>query len=285
MQTNSVSAYHTVYPLEYGHRTSGEIQVIHDVYSPQLDNTRDILLYLPPSYQKSRKRFPVIYMHDGQNLFDPATSFAGEWGVDEVMEELAYEEGLEAIVVGIPNMGSSRLDEYSPFHDPHQGGGKGNQYLAFLTHTVKPLVDAQYRTKRDRKSTAIMGSSMGGLISLYAYFHREHVFGFAGVMSPSLWFGEGAIFDFVENAPFWPGQIYLDVGTREQGGSLSSLRHLSRSRRTYGQARRMKRILLRKGYRIRTHLLYSEEKWAGHNEAAWARRLPDALRFFLRKEA
>ena len=161
------------------------------------------------------------------------------------------------------------------------GGGKGKLYLSFITHTLKPWIDTQFRTLPDRKHTGIMGSSMGGLISLYGYFHREHRFGFAGVMSPSFWFGKGAIFDYVQNAPYLPGKIYLDVGTREEGGSLVAFRKLARSRRTYGSVRRMKRVLVRKGYRLRHQLRYVEEKWAGHNEAAWARRLPQALRFFL----
>jgi predicted alpha/beta superfamily hydrolase len=224
-------------------------------------------------------------MHDGQNLFDAATSFAGEWGVDEALEALAAEEGLEAIVVGVPNAQAKRLDEYSPFHDAHRGGGKGNQYLAFLTHTLKPLIDAQFRTLPDRRHTGLMGSSMGGLISLYGYFHREHVFGFAGVMSPSLWFGHGAIFEYIQHAPFTPGRIYLDVGTREYGGSMASQRKLASSRHYYGGVRRMKRMLVQKGFRLRHQLLYSEEKWAGHSEDAWARRLPAALRFFLEAPA
>ena len=286
MQKLSWQPYHAIFPREKGHQVSGNIQVLRDVHSPALNNDRDILVYLPPSYSESthgasQKRYPVLYMHDGQNLFDPATSFAGEWGVDEVLETLAAETGLEAIVVGIPNIGNSRLDEYSPFHDPLRGGGRGNLYLSFITHTLKPLIDEQFLTLPDRKHTGIMGSSMGGLISLYGFFHREHIFGFAGVMSPSFWFGHGAIFDYVKNAPFVPGKIYLDVGTREQGGSMVALRKLANSRRTYGSVRRMKRLLVRKGYRLRRQLLYVEEKWAGHNEAAWARRLPQALRFFL----
>ncbi len=260
---------------------AGNILVTRHFHSPQLNNDRDILVYLPPSYGRSSKRYPVLYMHDGQNLFDPSTSFAGEWGVDEAMEELTLQTGLEAIVVGIHNSEEDRLDEYSPFHDSRHGGGKGNQYLSFITHTLKPQIDRRFRTLPDRRHTGIMGSSMGGLISLYGYFHREYLFGFAGIMSPSLWFGHGAIFDYVHNAPLIPGKIYLDVGTREQGGSLASLRKLTRSRRTYGNVRRMKRILVRKGYRLNHQLLYVEEKWASHDEAAWSRRLPRALRFFL----
>lgn len=273
--------YTELYSPHNGHHVSGTVRVALDVHSPQLNNDRRVLVYLPPSYEGSTKRYPVLFMQDGQNLFDPATSFAGEWGVDEVMQDLAVNEGLEGIVVGVDHGESARLDEYSPFHQPQHGGGKGNQYLAFLTHTLKPLIDDQFRTLPDRRHTGIMGSSMGGLISLYAYFHRHSPFGFAGVMSPSFWFGQGAIFDYVQNAPFLPGKIYLDVGTREEGGSLLAPRRLSRSRRTYGSVRRMKRILVRKGYTLRRQLFYVEERWAGHNEAAWARRLPDALRFFL----
>jgi predicted alpha/beta superfamily hydrolase len=273
--------YYSLYNPGDGHRISGDVRVAQDVHSARLNNDREIYVYLPPSYAGGKRRFPVLYMHDGQNLFDPALSFAGEWGVDEAMQQLAREEGLEAIVVGIPNMGADRLDEYSPFHDMHHGGGKGTMYVGFITHTLKPLIDATFRTLPERKHTGIMGSSMGGLISLYGFFHREYIFGFTGVMSPSLWFGQGAMFDFVQNAPFVPGKIYLDVGTREQGGSMMAMRRLARSRRTYGHARRMKRILVRKGYRLRHQLMYVEEKWANHNEAAWARRLPAALRFFL----
>jgi len=273
--------YENLYGVEDGHYVSGTVLLARDVHSPRLNNDREIYVYLPPSYDATKKRYPVLYMHDGQNLFDNALSFAGKWGVDEVMEQLAREEGLEAIVVGIPNMGKQRLDEYSPFHDPHHGGGKGTMYIGFLTHTLKPLIDASFRTLTDPQHTGIMGSSMGGLISLYGYFHREYIFGFAGVMSPSLWFGQAAMFDFVLNAPYVPGKIYLDVGTREEGGSLRAMRRLARSRRTYGHVRRMKRILVQKGYRLRHQLWYVEEKWAGHNEAAWRRRLPVALRFFL----
>lgn len=274
--------YYDVYRPQDGHYVSGEILVAKAFYSPQLDNERDVLVYLPPSYANGRKRYPVLYMHDGQNLFDSATSFSGEWGVDEALQRLAVEEGLEAIVVAVPNAGAHRLDEYSPFHDVQHGGGRGNLYLSFLTHSLKPTIDAHFRTLRDRRNTGIMGSSMGGLISLYGFFHRRHVFGFAGVMSPSLWFGHGAIFDYVQHAPFISGKIYLDIGTREEGGSMTALRRLARSRRTYGSVRRMKRILVRKGYRLRHQLYYVEDKWAGHSEADWARRLPDALRFFLK---
>ena len=281
MQPLSWQPYHTYFPSHAGHNVTGDVRVACDVYSPQLHNLRDIFVYLPPSYQNSTKRYPVLYMQDGQNLFDPATSFAGEWGVDEALERLAREEGLEAIVVAIPNAGEERLNEYSPFTDAHHRGGKGTQYVNFVANTLKPHIDAAFRTRPERSATGIMGSSMGGLISLYAYFKRDDVFGFAGVMSPSFWFSQGAIFDFVDHSAFAPGRIYLDIGTREEGGSLTSLRRLANSRGHYAAVRRMKRILVNKGFRPTRDLLHIEEKWAGHNEQAWARRLPEALRFFI----
>jgi len=261
------------YPKGRGHTVSGDVRVFRKLHSPQLGSHRDILVYLPPSYTASQKRYPVLYMHDGQNIFDDATSYVGEWHVDEVMEELA-KEGLEAIVVGIPNAGVRRLDEYSPFEDSEYGGGEGEAYLRFLIEAVKPLIDCDFRTLPRREHTFVMGSSMGGLISLYAFFRHPEVFGGAGVMSPSLWFGDRRVFDYAEAAPFVPGRLYMDVGYKE-----STLSHVS-SRRYLADVRRMHRILLRKGYEEGNYL-YLEDKQGMHNEADWARRLPGALRFLL----
>jgi predicted alpha/beta superfamily hydrolase len=272
--------YQEIYKGDH-HHIVGRIQVGRQINSPQLNNRRDILVYLPPSYERGEQRYPVLYMHDGQNLFDNGTSFAGEWGVDETMETLSRESGLEAIVVGIPNMGTERLAEYSPFVDPHLGGGRGQAYVNFLTDTLKPLIDRDFRTMPAKAHTGIMGSSMGGLISLYAFFRQPHVFGFAGVMSPSLWFAQRGIYSYVEKAAFHQGRIYLDAGTREMGGSPRTLQQRARSRRYYASVRRLKRILIRKGYRPVHELMHIEEKWASHSETAWARRLPQAIRFFL----
>lgn len=261
------------------HSVVGDLRVLHRVWSPQLRNQRDILVHLPPSYTTSDKQYPVLYMHDGQNLFDEGTSYSREWTVDETMEGLA-EEGLEAIVVGIPNMGGERLAEYSPFVDAYYGSGRGDKYVAFVVDTVKSIIDRDFRTLPGREHTGIMGSSMGGLISLYAYFRQPYTFGFAGIMSPSVWFADGAAFEYVANAEFVPGKIYLDVGTREYGNTPHN-NAIKRSRKYYAKVRRLKRILVQKGYRPTVDLLHVEEKWAGHNEPAWARRLPFALRFLL----
>ncbi|MCA9874811.1 MAG: alpha/beta hydrolase [Anaerolineales bacterium] len=272
--------YEAIYPGY--HTVVGTLRVAQGVLSPRLHNRRDIFVYLPPSYHISQAHYPVLYMHDGQNLFDNNLSYAGEWRVDETMERLAYEQQLEAIVVGIPNMGQRRLDEYSPFRHPTYGGGQGDEYLEFIIHTVKPLIDQDFRTLPDKPHTGIMGSSMGGLISLYAFFRYPDVFGFAGVMSPSLWFANYAVLNYVKTAVFNHGRLYLDAGTREYGdANHETSKPRAESRRYYASVRRLKRILVSKGYRPQHDLLHVEEKWAAHNEAAWERRLPVAIKFFL----
>lgn len=262
------------------HTVSGALRLLPDLYSPQLQNRRDVLVYLPAGHGQSDQRYPVIYMHDGQNLFDAHTSFAGEWRVDETLQELER-DGLAAIVVGLPNMGTQRMTEYSPFVDERRGGGRGDAYLDFLVQTVKPRIDADFMTQAGRHHTALMGSSMGGLISLYGFFRYPEVFGLVGVMSPSLWFAQRAIFPYVETAPYNPGRIYMDMGTAE-GGRSTRWRFLTPlvKGRTCADTRRMKQLLARKGY-TGNRLRYIEEQDAEHNEAAWARRLPDALRFLL----
>lgn len=250
------------------HTVVGTMKALAQLESPQLGNRRDILVYLPPSYNTSQRRYPVIYMHDGQNLFDRATSFGEEWEVDQTLEA-ASRDGLEAIVVGIPNLGEERLNEYSPWVDRrHKQGGRGNDYLDFIIHTLKPLIDRDFRTMPGRDSTGIAGSSMGGLISLYAFFKHPQTFGFAGVMSPALWFAGGSIFPFIKERPFVPGRLYLDVGTSEGSEELHDVR-------------RLKELLAQKGYRTGRDLLYVVEMGGQHNERAWARRLRRELHFLL----
>ena len=150
--------------------------IAQDFYMPQLGRTRRIWLYLPPDYENSGKNYPVLYMQDGQNVFDAATSFSGEWQVDEALNRL-FEDGDEGvIVVAIDNGGVSRLDEYTPWANPTYGGGGGDAYVNFIVETLKPYVDEHYRTKSGREFTGIMGSSLGGLISLYAAIEHQDVF-------------------------------------------------------------------------------------------------------------
>ncbi len=164
-----------------------------DFYIPQLDRNRRIWVYLPPDYDLTNKNYSVVYMHDGQNLFDDNTSYSGEWQVDETLNKLYKEIGFGLIVIGIDNGGDKRLDEYSPWKNKKFGGGEGEAYINFIVQTLKPFVDKNYRTKSNKQNTAILGSSMGGLISYYAALKYPDIFTKIGVFSPSFWFSNQSI--------------------------------------------------------------------------------------------
>jgi predicted alpha/beta superfamily hydrolase len=239
-----------------------------ELWSPQLRNHRVVDVYLPESYGEGRRRYPTVYMQDGQNLSDPSIAFAGNtWNLEDGLAWLA-ERGIEPIVVGLHNT-PGRLAEYSPFPDRRHGGGDGDRYARFLIDTVKPRIDASFRTRKDREQTVVGGSSMGGLISLYTFFRRPSPFGRAAVISPSIWFGGGEILRFVQRARTTRGRLYLDVGTAEGGETLNN-------------ARKMNRLLRRKGYR-KDSLWYLESQGARHTESDWAWRLPQALEFLLQE--
>jgi len=261
-----------------------------NVWSAARRNRRDADAYLPPSYNAGRDRYPVVYMQDGQNLSDPDTAFAGTWELEATLEQLAA-RGIEAIVVGLHHSGDGRLADYSPFPDRRHGGGEADAYLDFVVDVVKPRIDRLFRTRHERETTAIAGSSMGGLVSLYAYFRYPSVFGRAAVLSPALWFGQGAVLDFIGEARMPPrGRLYLDVGTHEGIGTLRDVRRLGRLLVRNGFARD------RRGRRARTtihtadrrlrlagkpRLQYVEDSGGRHTETAWARRLGPALEFLL----
>lgn len=264
--------------VHYPHTVVGNLKIATRFYSPQLENSRDLLVWLPPSYDASDKRYPVIYMHDGHNLFDKYVSYAGEWQVDESMTALA-EEGHEAIIVGIPNVGEERMNEYSPFTDERLGGGKGDQYMDFLIHTVKAVIDLNFRTLPDRENTGIAGSSMGGLISLYGFFHHPNVFSMVGVFSPAFWFANNRCERFVRDQAYEEGRIYLDIGTAEDEDPDDNP-SLAVAKPYVRDARNMVHVLRDKGY-TSEQLMYVEEKGAPHHETAWARRFPNAIRFLL----
>jgi predicted alpha/beta superfamily hydrolase len=260
-----------------------------NVWSPERKNRRDVDIYLPSSYNPRRDRYPVVYMHDGQNLSDPATAFAGTWELEPTLERLAA-RGIEPIVVGVHNAGIDRLAEYSPFPDRRHGGGDADQYLAFLAQSLKPRIDRTFHTRPERDATAIVGSSMGGLVSLYAYFRYPSIFGRAGVMSPSIWFGQGSILDFIDEARLPPGRVYLDVGTQEGVGTLRDARRAGRLlvRKGFARDRRARRPRPARGGLDRRstqggkpRLRYFEHVGGRHTESDWAYRLESALEFLL----
>ncbi|HEY7500093.1 MAG TPA: alpha/beta hydrolase-fold protein [Vicinamibacterales bacterium] len=240
--------------------------MLRAVRSPQRDTARDIDVYLPPSYRTNRRRYPVVYMQDGQNLADPHRAFAGTWELERAMATLAA-RGIDVIVVGVPNMGAARVREYTPFVDAKIGGGDGDAYLAYLERTVKPLVDRRFRTRPEREATCIFGSSLGALISLYAFFRAPETFGLAGAMSPSIWFASRAMLSYVERAAAPAGRLYIDTGTDEGGTTLKDARHLAE-------------ILERKGY-SEDRLRFTVDAGGRHTEADWAKRLVPALEFLL----
>lgn len=235
------------------------------VRSPQLGNERTVLLYLPAFYGTAdgivQKRYPVVYLQDGQNLFDPATAFGGKtWQAGETMTLLAA-QGIEAVLVAPYHMESQRIQEYNPF--AHWRGGRGAAYVEFVAETLKPIVDHDFRTLSHAGGTLIGGSSMGGLISLYACCVRPDVFGGALVMSPSLWVANGAAYGLARERLAPGGRLYVDNGTRESS------------------AQPLAALAIEKGYVDGADLLYVQGKGDRHTESAWARRLPAALRFLL----
>ena len=201
--------------------TAGKnVKIIDTAFNiPQLKRTRRIWVYVPPTYNSSDKKYPVLYMHDGQNVFDDATSFSGEWGVDEAIDTLGLKYK-ESIVVGIDNGADKRLSEYCPYDfnltaNKISGKGEGNLYVDFLVKTLKPFIDKKYRTLKNKENTFIAGSSMGGLISMYAVIKYPKVFGGAGVFSPAFWVGPKIFDDIKAKGKKVNSKIYFYAGDAE----------------------------------------------------------------------
>jgi len=261
---------------------AGDVRVSDSLDVPYLDLERELLAYLPPRYAESDRDYPVVYMHDGQNVFDEATSNDGEWEVDETMQRLAPD--LEAIVIAIPNAGEHRTIEYSPFFDasalPEEERDRygevdscGEAYAEWLVETVVPLVEDSFRVSEDRSDRGVFGSSMGGLMSLYSLFRDPDVFGFAGAMSPAAGGPWAGIFDYIESTGYVDARIYVDVGGDEFPDNPE------RSERFEAGAARLVTLLEDIGYD--EQLRYVHEPGAIHHEDAWGRRFPEAIRFLL----
>ncbi|HEY1149559.1 MAG TPA: alpha/beta hydrolase-fold protein, partial [Pseudoduganella sp.] len=243
----------------------GTLQIIDSFKSPQLGNERKLRIYLPPGYEEDgRKRYPVLYMHDGQNLFDAKTaSYGVEWNIDEVADRMIAEGSMqEVIVVGIDNT-ADRIAEYTPCCDPKYGGGKLNDYAKFIVKTVKPWVDGHYRTLKDRSHTAIMGSSLGGIASVYIGQHYPQVFSMAGGVSSSFWWNES---NMVRNAPrLLPVKFYIDAGTAMDGLEATDA---------------FRKAMLRRGYRPGKDFYFYKDEGGIHNEQSWASRVHVPLGWF-----
>jgi predicted alpha/beta superfamily hydrolase len=259
---------------------TGDLRVLRGLAGPPGGPDRDILVHLPAGAGASGRRYPVLYLHDGQNLFDAATSFAGEWEVDESLAVLAL-EGLELIVVGIPNAGEGRYAEYTPYRGRGRwaSGGRGRAYLRWLVETVKPAVDGAWPTRREREATGIMGSSLGGLISLWAAIGEAPTFGLIGSMSTAVTPGQGAIVRRLARLPLAPVRAYLDTGGHEASDAPSPALDRRWSAASVREAERLRDALVASGMRGGDTLRFLVDPEATHREVHWARRLPDALRF------
>ncbi|PKG99223.1 alpha/beta hydrolase [Paraglaciecola sp. MB-3u-78] len=247
------------------------VQVLpYQFVMPELERQRSIRLYLPPSYQASEKRYPVIYMHDGQNLFDDMTAFAGEWGVDESLNQLAKNQGLEVIVVGIDNSADFRMNELSPWENKRFGEAQGKQYMDFIVDVVKPYIDTNFRTKADRLHTAIMGSSMGGLISHYGVHAYPEVFSKAGIFSPAYWYSQD-VFSFTQlkKAPL-DARLYVMYGDKEGDGMIADTDKMQRQLRQQGHPRQ--------------NMLFKRVLNGEHNEQLWRTEFTEAVQWLFQQE-
>ncbi|TCK66752.1 putative alpha/beta superfamily hydrolase [Winogradskyella wandonensis] len=239
--------------------TASEQVKSFDIEAPQLDASKTIWVYIPKNYNSSKISYPVIYMHDAQNIFDDATSYTGEWKVDEFLDKLRTKN---SIVVGIEHGNEKRIDELTPYTNEKYGGGLGDNYLNFIKNTLKPHIDSTYRTIKSAEHTTLFGASLGGLISFYGVIKYPDTFGKAGVFSPSFWINE-QIYDFVKTTDISAlKKFYFLVGAEEGQNMVSNVE-------------RMVTILKEKGIK-ENQIKNTIVKGGRHNEAFWGEYFGDA---------
>jgi predicted alpha/beta superfamily hydrolase len=233
------------------------------IEAPQLGRSKTIWVYLPYNYDESAQHFPVIYMHDGQHVFDHAESEKRDWHVEDKLNVLHS----QAIIVGIEHGGSNRrIDEMTPYKNEKYGGGHADDYLDFIVNTLKPHVDENYKTLSDKEHTTIFGSSVGGLISFYAMLKFPGVFGNAGVFSPSFWFSD-EIFALMETIDHIEGRIYFMAGDHESMGMVPDIEHMEQL------------VLSRVNNPEQLHKKIVHN--GRHNELLWAREFADAYTWLI----
>jgi predicted alpha/beta superfamily hydrolase len=247
------------------------------LHSSHLSDGRELTIFLPPGYEEQiERRYPVLYLHDGQNLFDPTTAFGGiHWRAGETATALITAGRIEPLIIaGIANKGAKRIHEYTPTHDRRRGGGAAEAYGRLIIHEVKPFVDATFRTLTRREHTSIGGSSLGGLVSLYLGLTLPLVFGTVVAMSPSVWWDRRAILRDVRGAAALVDKprIWLDMGTAESRGAGSA-------RRVLEDVRLLRAGLLKAGWIEGQNLHYEEVEGGTHSEQAWGDRFSRILQW------
>jgi predicted alpha/beta superfamily hydrolase len=242
-------------PEEKKHTASANVHIINEQFDmPQLGRQRKVWIYLPADYASSHKKYPVIYMHDGQNLFDEYTSGYGEWGVDEIMDKLPAKD--QCIIVGIDHGGTYRITEYDPY-DSKYGKGQGNEYIEFLVKTLKPYIDQHYRTETDAGHTTIAGSSMGGLISMYAVLKYPGVFGNAGIFSPAFWIAPDIYKYALQTNLNSKLRFYFVCGDAESENMVADMQKMADLIRSKGISEKNTPEVLAKGAK------HNEKQWNG----------------------
>jgi predicted alpha/beta superfamily hydrolase len=237
------------------HTASPNVHIISENFDmPQLGRQRRVWIYLPADYATSHKKYPVIYMHDGQNLFDEYTAGYGEWGVDEILDKMPVKD--QSIVVGIDHGGEYRITEYDPY-DSKYGKGRGDDYVEFLVKTLKPYIDSNYRTKKDARHNTIAGSSMGGLISAYAVFKYPDVFGNAGIFSPAFWIAP-EIYKYAQQVKLPPNtRFYFVSGDIESTDMVPDMKKMVDILRTKGVSEKNSPTVVIPGAK------HNEKQWNG----------------------
>lgn len=251
---------------ERKHTAAENVHVLSEKFEiPQLNTTRRIWIYLPKDYASSDKKYPVLYLQDGQNLFDNATSYAGEWGIDETLNEIFDQKGKPAIVIGIDNGAEKRLEELSPFKNEKYGGGRAGDYVRFITETLKPFVDENYRTLSNTENTWIGGSSLGALTAVYGAVKYPETFGKILAFSPAFWFNAKPLNDFISEAKvsLKHQKYYFVQGKYEDEGMEE-------------ETRKVIKQLSAKKVKSKNILLKIDED-GKHNEAYWKREFGKAF--------
>lgn len=237
-----------------------------DFFIPQLNRSRRISIYLPPDYDQSEKAYPVLYVQDGQNVFDDARSSFGEWQIDESLNALHANGDYGVIVVAIDHGDSKRIDEYSPYQNAEYGGGEGVQYADFIANTLKPYVDENFRTLPSRENTGILGSSMGGLIAQYTAIQYQEIFGKAGVLSPSFWFSDKIYQHVLDQGKRADMRVYYLGGEKESSSLIGQLQGMQATMDQAGFKKEMETILV-------THADGQHSEWY------WRREFPNAYQW------